>query len=226
MLEYEQIAQTLEAEFAKLCLRFNVDTEYCHFNLVSDKMILYTQYLRLWKLQGVSTADEFAKELLDSDLYPGTLMLNQIFCVFKNGKLDQWAFIPLASMWEFLYKYKGALTDEELMDYLKQSVRHEVGHMIANQKLFDDYGIEAGGDMFRQLKDDQDKIWYDYLDKHPSDDLETEEQVRDYYTTYYTLPYEKAANDAAGLTIEEMVKTEVTLWRRKTNYENNENQNS
>lgn len=223
MLEYEQIAQTLEAEFAKLCLQFNVDTEYCHFNLVSDRMIFYTQYLRLWKFQGVNTADEFVQKMLDSDLYPGVLMFNLIFCVFKNGKLDQWAFMPLDSMWEFLYKHKGALTDEEIMDYLKQSVRHEVGHMIANQKLFDDYGIEAGGDMFEQLKTDQDKIWYEYLDKHPSDILETEEQARDYYMTYHTLPYEKAANDAVGLTIEEIVETEVMIWRKKVQYGNNKN---
>lgn len=214
------ISTILDAEFKRLCAEFNVDTENCHFGLATERVIYLALYKRVWAFKNIITAQDLMYNIVNADYGADeSIFINYVFAVMENGKLDQWAFLTVANLWELLYKQKcvGA-TDEEAIEYLKQSLRHEVGHMIANQKIFDENGIEEGSKIFKDLKKKQDRAWKRYITRKGFDlDSLDEEGIRAYYVKYHNLPFEKAANEAVGLTAKEMAEAEVVFWKRRRN---------
>jgi len=213
MLYLEDVSDILYAEFDKLAEEFKIDKSNCNFIIASDKMISYAYYKRLWKFEGIKSADELMEKILhnDDDKYDGTLMYNTIFMCLKNGKLVQLIIFPIVNLFRHLY-YNHGISDEDMIAYFKQCLRHEVGHMIWNQSKIDEFGINEGNRVIDDIKDTQDKEWLSYIENLDYNELD-ENGAREYYTKYFNLEFEKCANEAVGLSTKDMVDFEIILWK-------------
>jgi len=207
-----KIKAMLYNEFDKLSEEFGliepISKSNLFFVVANSKLEFMVNYEKLWKFSTV-TKEELYKAYLDDERFDGTLMYNKLLCVLTDGAPVQAIIIPEETLCKFLY-YHVDCPEDILIDYLKHCLRHEVGHVVANIKIFKEHKVKEAGEIFNNDVKEQEKLWEEYIKEHDFDTLD-EDGMREYYTYYHNLPMEKKANEAVGINIADTVEWEIRL---------------
>jgi hypothetical protein len=142
-----KIKAMLYNEFDKLSEEFELIeaiNKYSLLFIVADsKLEFRINYEKLWKFS-TSTKEELYKAYLEDERFDGTLMYNKLLCVLVDGTPVQAIIVPEETLCEFLY-YHVDCPEDILIDYLKHSLRHEVGHVLTNIKIFKEHEAKEAG---------------------------------------------------------------------------------
>lgn len=207
-----KIKAMLYNEFDKLSEEFGliepISKSNLFFVVANSKLEFMVNYEKLWKFSTV-TKEELYKAYLDDERFDGTLMYNKLLCVLTDGAPVQAIIIPEETLCKFLY-YHVDCPEDILIDYLKHCLRHEVGHVVANIKIFKEHKVKEAGEIFKNDVSEQERLWEEYTKEHDFDTLD-EDGMREYYTYYHNLPMEKKANEAVDIDIVDTVEWEIRL---------------
>lgn len=104
------------------------------------------------------------------------------------------------TLYELILRNIGRI--DLLIEYLKQSLLHEMGHVLCNldyeNKTIEEWRIEIC----------EKKV---YEDRQTREYAEQIDDPDEYMLTYFNLPGERSANDRVGLTAEDMVKMDKEI---------------
>ena len=155
------------------------------------------------------------REYLEDERFDGTLMYTKLLCILKDGTPIQAIIFPEMSLCEFLY-YHVDCPDDTILEYLKHCLRHEVGHLLSNFKLFKEHDLNEASKIFMNEVEETERLWNEYIKEHDFDTLD-ENGMREYYTYYHNLPMEKKANEAVGIDIVDTVEWEIRIEKESDN---------
>ena len=207
-----KIEAMLYNEFDKLSEEFGltetINNSNLFFVVANPKLEFRVNYEKLWKFS-TNTKEDLYKAYLEDERFEGTLMYNKLLCVLTDGAPVQAIIIPEEALCKFLY-YHVDCPEDILIDYLKHSLRHEVGHVLVNIKIFKEHELKEAGEIFKNDVSEQERLWKKYTKEHDFDTLD-EDGMREYYTYYHNLPMEKKANEAVGIDIADTVEWEIRL---------------
>lgn len=207
-----KIKAMLYTEFDKLSEEFElIETiRKCSllFVVANSKLEFRVNYEKLWKFS-TSTKEELYKAYLEDECFEGALMYNRLLCVLVDGTPVQAIIVPKEALCEFLY-YHVDWPEDILIDYLKHSLRHEVGHVLANIKIFKEHKVKEANEIIKNDAAEEERLWKEYIKEHDFDTLD-EDGMREYYTYYHNLPMEKKANEAVGINIADTVEWEIKI---------------
>ena len=207
-----KIKAMLYTEFDKLSEEFElIETiRKCSllFVVADSKLEFMVNYEKLWKFS-TSTKEELYKAYLEDERFDGTLMYNKLLCVLVDGTPVQAIIIPEETLCKFLY-YHVDCPEDILIDYLKHCLRHEVGHVLTNIKIFKEHKANEAAEIFKNDVAEEERLWEEYTKEHDFDTLD-EDGMREYYTYYHNLPMEKKANEAVGINIADTVEWEIRI---------------
>lgn len=207
-----KIKAMLYNEFDKLSDKFGlvepISKSNLFFVVANAKLEFMVNYENLWKFS-TNTKEDLYKAYLDDERFDGTLMYNKLLCVLTDGTPVQAIIVPEEALCEFLY-YHVDCPEDILAEYLKHSLRHEVGHVLTNIKIFKEHKLKEAGEIFKNDAVEEERLWEEYTKEHDFDTLD-EDGMRKYYTYYHNLPMEKKANEAVGINTADTVEWEIRL---------------
>lgn len=213
-----KVKAELYNEFDKLSEKFGLIKDISDSNILfiiaNPKLEFRINYEKLWKFN-TKTNDELYKAYLEDERFEGTLMYTKLLCVLKDGTPIQAIIFPEVSLCEFLYYHVDCPNDTTL-EYLKHCLRHEVGHLLSNLKLFKEHDLNEASKIFMNEVEETERLWNEYIKEHDFDTLD-ENGMREYYTYYHNLPMEKKANEAVGIDIVDTVEWEIRIEKESDN---------
>ena len=200
VLAHTELDVMLKRYWVRLCHEYDV---HCPLFIVDKKDHFDVRYN--WALSNLSNIDvetgwlkDVIKQSIQHDYDNGSIMSTNIAPCNGHG-ITSAVFITYQALMYILETTTASI--EFIEYYLRQSLRHEMGHCISNMK----YNLESA---------DIKKLTYDH-------------KVHDEYMRYinitfvddpwlwqlgyYNSPFELAANEAVGLTAEDMVGMDKML---------------
>ena len=202
MKYYNEIKLMLYNEYDKLKNEFNINYPCL---IASKKDEFEINYKNLYRYS-TETAEELAVKYLSDN----TLMYSKLFLVLKTNECVQGIIIPEYALLQFLFANLKA-PKHLVEDYLKISLRHEVGHCLSNEQIFRYSGYVNGGIIFHNDLNVSQTLWEEYTKDKDYDNLSLE-KTAEYYRYYHNLPMEKKANDIVGIDIDkDIVSMEIDL---------------
>lgn len=208
---FSRIQDMLYEEHCNLCQEFNIDRYKYPIIIASDKDIFRIIFNQRYK-DKVESAQALVDIYTNDNNGPenGTIMYVEVFGVLDEDlSVVQAIFVPKSLLMEFVF-YNYNSSKEFIIEYLKQSLRHEFGHMLSNIKIFKENGMEIGREIFMDDAEKQRDLWDGYTKEHNYEELDID-GIREYYTYYNNLPMETKANEMAGISVEDAVEFQIRL---------------
>ena len=183
------------SEWDNLCKEFNIQVP---IYINTGKQNLALMWDRCYKN---STKKRGASEFLrDYCNYPRDSSMYTVYCgTTAEGDVVQHVTIPCEILYLLIIEFMDRI--DVLKEYFRVSLKHEMGHCKANIEL-----CVNSYDVYCKEYDQTREMLEKWIQEHPEPYSEEE-----YEYFYYSTPQEKRANDAVGLTVDELLTASKLL---------------
>lgn len=184
------------SEWDKLCREFNIRVPiYINTGEQNLKLMWDLCYKNSTTKQGPS---EFIRDYCD---YPKDSSIYTVFHgVTTEGDVVQHVTVSCENLYLLIIEYMDRI--DMLKEYFRVSLKHEMGHCKANIELY-----VNSYDVYCKEYDQTREMLEKWIQEHPEPYSEEE-----YEYFYYSTPQEKRANDAVGLTADELWAASKLLY--------------
>lgn len=188
----------LRGEWKSLCKEFNVDVDFYIVYADEDLRLMWNNVYRYDS--AMQSAEDVIKHYT-AFRNIDTIIDTAVGYVSEDGEVHQHVTLLRETFYYLIIVCMDHLDD--LKEFLRISLRHEMGHCKANIDMFASMSLSDADKLFRKEYYETQKQYDEWCKEHP--DATDEERTKFYYST----PQEKRANDAVGLTWDEMWKSEA-----------------
>ena len=192
------ISDALYEEWDKLCKEFKINKKKVPF-IIDRNNHFMKEYYDLCKYNSPSSnfTQEFIKDF-GAITSPNSVMCTLMHTITKDGNVLQFVYFSVEK--EIEYALICHLNKELAIDFLKMSLRHEMGHVLHNISFWDASGhdMEKMITMINKVYDDR-KAQVDSIEEEYKDVMYDDM----YYKKYHNTPCESEANAFVGLTWED-----------------------
>lgn len=209
-----QIHALIRSIYDKLKSKYGIENDLYIADTIDEIEI---RYRSIWK--NTESADELIEAIYkfaDCELPDGALIYTYTMGITKDGKVVSAIICRKYDILKFFFNYYN-LPKDLVVSFLYNSILHEIGHILSNNKLFNTYEREEASKIFIDTNANSRRLWDEYTNSIFVGDIKdicdlSNEDIRSYYIYYFNLPEEKSANDMVGLTAEELADEQIALY--------------
>ena len=217
MIDIETMKYVIEDQFESLCKQYNITN--CELLICNWNEWLNDRYNKRYR-----KIARGSKQLIECINYDSTLYISSFAHYFYDvideeaGTVLHTIYVPVENLKNVcLHAYifnpglKAKITGQDIIDYLKFVIKHEIGHIIHINKTFAKKGVNDGIIYLNNKQDTDLERYYKYMSKI---DETADTEYEFYYNSfkkYNSLYCEREANKAVGLSVEEMIPLNIKM---------------
>ena len=182
----------VQSIFEQLVKEFDLDRNICRILIINRLEFINEMYkCRYYKY--CETDEDLINEInYDNGFFDGSKIFN--FYDDENGKIVHRIFVNS----EWLPELENKPFDE-VIEYLTQSLRHEIGHVLYDNYVFDKLGLEEGNKALNYTTDRglsaYIKFYNEQMNKYYEDEeMSVEDIQKALISRYYSMKAERLAN--------------------------------
>lgn len=206
MITIQQIENILTNESVKLIKEYKIQN--CELLICTVSEYIQHNYTYVYKKYCKTVKQTTDSILQDLSNYFGSFARSEYN--LHNDKMHYFIIVPKENLYKLLYdvafESPVKITDDEIIEYLQMVIRHEIGHIIQNIKIFESMGIENGHE-YIQSNDYEDMQNYmdqvsSYYEDEEYDNVSEFELQKLCIDQYYEIRSEQNANNAVNIDVE------------------------
>ena len=210
----------LPIEFDNLLKELKLPEDICKLHIGDSVSYFYDRYNEDYK-DNCDTINSMMQVMLNDITYSQSIM-----CLKYNSRPDEdktrfTIYAPTEGIFEMFcniyerdpntHKNTNYIpTDEEIKEYFKLMLRHEIGHVIDRKQVIEELGKTKAIEFFDKQNETDFKKYYLYMDS--IDDIDND---LEYYSkschAYYDMEVERKANEATNVDVERLIELELKV---------------
>lgn len=172
----------------------------------TEELVIRHNILKMLGVEEVNRTEWFIGDIIKVYQDPYVIMHTEFFGVCKNKEPIQVCTMSNSRLVELIWYHLPNY--DELMDFLKLSLRHEMGHLLVNRNIaYENDDIFAAAKKITDIVKEQNNMWAQFVSTNGS------KHDDNFFRVYHELPMEKMANDMVGLTWKDHVDANNAIMK-------------